>query len=140
MFDFLINHSRNKDTPATRAATLAGLLTDPENHFRHMAADLMRYLNTTRKMAHPNVILSAATSTAEPLFPMDEEDLMHMAYFRPGYLLFSNNSGSKPAGVLNGSNVSVAPKNLLYPAIKAIARNPIGACRGSLTGQVKNPP
>ena len=129
----VLGKSTETSMVASRAATLASLLTDPQNHVRYTAADSMRYLNSTQKMAHLNTILAAAASTAKPLFPMDEEDPMHMAHGRLAMLLFYNGGAYGPAGVLAGSNVTSVPKNLLYPAIKAVARNPIGQCRSTLT-------
>ena len=118
---------------ATRASTLAALLTDPQNHVRYTAADAMRYLSLSDRMAHLNTILTATASNARPLLPLNEEDPMHMAHSRFGLLLFNSSGDFGPFGVIAGSSVASAPKNLLYPAIRAVARNPVGLCRSTLT-------
>jgi hypothetical protein len=128
----VLGKSTETSLVASRAATLASLLTDPQNHVRYMAAESMRYLNTTEKNAHRDTILSAAASTASPLFPLDEQDPMRMAHGRLAMLLFYAGGAYGPAGVCAGSNVTTAPKNLLYPAIKAVLRNPIGQCRSTV--------
>jgi hypothetical protein len=98
----------NSATANARAATLAALLTDPENHVRFMAAEAMRYLPQTARMSQLNAILSAAATTAKPLFPFDEEDPLHFAHGRLAMLLFYSGNAYGPKGVIWGNKASTA--------------------------------
>jgi len=113
------------------AATLATLLTDPDNYVRYMAAEAMRYLPTDDKRAQTDTILAAAASTAAPLYPMEEEDPLHFAHGRLAMLLFYSWTSFGPRGVIYDSLVGV-DRNLLYPAIRAVAETPVGICRSTL--------
>ncbi|HSP41422.1 MAG TPA: DUF6288 domain-containing protein [Luteolibacter sp.] len=128
----------NSGTANARAATLATLLTDPQNHVRFMSAEAMRYLPQTAKMSQLSAILTAAASTAKPLLPFDEEDPLHFAHGRLCMLLFYSGSAYGPKGVIWGTGINGVDRNLLYPAIRAVAANPIGQARGCLTETYRN--
>lgn len=122
----------NSATADSRAATLAALLTDPENRVRFMAAEGMRYLPQTAKMSQLNTILAAAATTARPLFPFDEEDPLHFDHGRLAMLLFYSGTAYGPRGVI-WNNLSGVDRNLLYPAMRAVAANPVGQARSTLS-------
>jgi hypothetical protein len=128
----------NSGTANTRAATLAALLTDPQNHVRFMAAEGMRYLPQTARISQLNAILGAAASTAKPLWPFDEEDPLHFAHGRLCMLLFYSGNAYGPKGVIWGTGINGVDRNLLYPAIRAVAANPIGQARSCLTETYRN--
>ncbi|MCU0780626.1 MAG: DUF6288 domain-containing protein, partial [Akkermansiaceae bacterium] len=128
----------NSGTANARAATLAALLTDPQNHVRFMAAEAMRYLPQTAKMTQLHAVLSAAASTAKPLFPFDGEDPLHFAHGRIAMLLFYSGSAYGPKGMIWGTGINGVDRNLLYPAIRAVAANPIGMCRSTLQQTYQN--
>ena len=122
----------NSTTANARAATLAALLTDPENHVRFMAAEGMRYLPQSAQLSQLEAILIAAADTAKPLFPLDEEDPLHFAHGRLCMLLFYSGTAYGPRGVIWGNRINGVDRELLYPAIRAVARNPVGLSRSTL--------
>mgnify|MGYP001812246784 CR=1 FL=1 len=116
---------------SSSAAPLAALLTDSDNYVRYSAAEAMRYLPRSANLAVVDTILAAAASTSAPLYPMVEEDPLQFAHGKIGMLLFYSWSAFGPKGVLWDS-VDGIDRNLLYPAIEAIAQTPVGVFRGSL--------
>jgi beta-lactam-binding protein with PASTA domain len=128
-------------TANARAATLAGLLADSDNKVRFMAAEAMRYLPDSARLSQLNAILSAAASTAKPLMPFDGEDPLHFAHGRLAMLLFYSGNAYGPKGVIWGSKINsptVINRSLLYPAIRAVAANPVGQARSTLAETYKN--
>ena len=123
---------------SSSAATLAALLTDSDPYVRYMAAESMRYLSTSAKRGQLDTILAAAASTSRPLFPMDEEDPLHFAHGRLAMLLFYGWSAFGPKGVIWGSGISGVDRDLLYPAIRAVAETPVGLCRSTLNKTYEN--
>lgn len=122
---------------SSSAATLAALLTDPENHVRFMAAKAMRELPTSAKLAQLDTILAAADSTSKPLVPYDEEDPLHFAHGRLGMLLFYSGNAYGPKGII-WNDLTGVDRNLLYPAIRAIAATPVGQARSTLKETYRN--
>jgi hypothetical protein len=96
-----------------------------------MAAEGMRYLPQTAKLTKLNTILAAAASTARPLHPFVEEDPLHFAHGRLAMLLFYGGNAYGPKGVI-WNNLAGVDRNLLYPAIRAVAANPVGQARSCL--------
>ncbi len=129
---YTLGKINNSTTANSRAATLASLLTDPENHVRYIAADAMRYLPLSAKMTQLNAVLSAAASTAPPFLPFNEEDPMHMAHGRLCMLLFYGGNAYGPKGMIWGSGINGVDRGLLYPAFRAVAANPVGQARSTL--------
>ncbi len=117
---------------ASSAATLAALLTDTDKYVSFMAAEAMRYLSTSAKQGQLSTILEAAATTALPLFPMTESDPLHFAHGRIAMLLFYHGSAFGPRGIIWGSGINGVDRNLLYPAIRAVAETPIGLNRSTL--------
>jgi autotransporter-associated beta strand protein len=105
---------------------LATLLTDPVNHVRFAAAEALRLMPQNIRSPHLNTVLAAAAGNAAPMLPFNAEDPAHFAHSRFGPLLFDAD-GMVPA------NFSSVDRNLLYPAIRAVAQNPVGYCRSSLS-------
>jgi len=110
---------------------LSALLTDSENHVRFVAAEALRYLPQSVRLAEVNTILAAAASTAKPLLPLDEEDPLQFAHGRLAMLLFSGGGSSGQTGVIYNDLTGV-DRNLLYPAIEALAATPSGINRGGI--------
>jgi hypothetical protein len=116
---------------SSSAAPLAALLTDADRYVRYSAAEAMRYLPSSAKRAQVDTILAAAASTAEPLYPMVEEDPLQFAHAKLGMLLFYSWSSFGPKGILYNS-VDGIDRDLLYPAIRAVSETPVGLSRGTL--------
>ncbi len=127
----VLGKNSNAATANARAATLAALLTDPDVHVGSTAAEAMRYLPRSAQLTQLDVILTAAVTTAKPLFPLCEGDPMHMAHGRIGMLLFYSGTAYGPRGVIWDS-VAGIDRELLYPAIRAVARTPGGMARSGL--------
>ncbi|MGB1130239.1 MAG: sialate O-acetylesterase, partial [Haloferula sp.] len=117
---------------SSSAATLAALLSDADNYVRFSSAEAMRYLPTSASLAQVDTILAAAASTGAPLYPMVEEDPLQFAHGRIAILLFYSGNAYGPKGVIWGSGVNGIDRGLLYPAIEAIAKTPIGFSRSTL--------
>jgi hypothetical protein len=120
---------------ANRAATLAGLLTNPKNHLRAMAATGLREMPQSDRLPHLNTMLAALASLDQPLLPLVEEDPLHFSHACLVELLFAS---STPSGVIAGSGINGVDRNLLYPAIRAAARHPVGAVRDNLAATYPN--
>ena len=116
---------------ASSAGILATLLTDPVNHVRFAAADALREMPQNIRSPHLNTVLAAAAANAAPMLPFNAEDPAHFAHARFGPLLFQSD-GMVP------SDFSGVDRNLLYPAIRAVAQNPVGNCRSSLSRVYNN--
>jgi hypothetical protein len=114
---------------SSSAPILAGLITDPDRYVRYFATEGMRHLPTSARLAQLDTILSAAVSTAEPLLPIMAEDPLHMGHSKLAMLLFND--------VLSGSLDGV-DRNLLYPAIRAVAETPVGKGRSALQSTYEN--
>jgi len=112
---------------------LSALLTDPDNNVRFVAAEALRYLPQSARLAELNTILAAAVSTAKPLLPLDEEDPMHFAHGHLAMLLFSSGGRHGETGVIYGDVLAGVDRNLLYPAIEALADTPTGDNRGVMS-------
>ena len=122
---------------ASSAAPLSTLLTDPDNYVRYSAAQAMRYLPRSANLAVVDTILAAAASTAAPLYPMVEEDPLQFAHGKIAILLFYSGNAYGPKGIL-WDNLSGINRSLLYPAIRAVANNPVGFARSTLNQTYKN--
>ena len=118
-----------------RATTLAALLTDPDGHVRMIAAESLRQMGSARN-AVVNTILAAAASTARPVVPFVEDDPLQFAHAKVAMLLFYSGSAYGPKGVLYNSITGV-DRNLLYPAIKAVAATPTGLARSTVASTYK---
>jgi hypothetical protein len=144
--------SDSSTTPAARAAAcmalgklrngdsamlLAGLLIDPDSMVRYFAADALRYLPDPARRSVLDDILRATATTAKPLFPIDADDPLHFAHGRLGVLLFYSGTAYGPKGILHNS-VDGVDRELLYPAIRAVARTPIGLSRSTLSLTYQN--
>ncbi|MES2980862.1 MAG: DUF6288 domain-containing protein [Verrucomicrobiota bacterium] len=122
----------------TAAATLAALLTDADSEVRFASAEALRFLPQTNRLAQVNTIMAAAASTAKPFYPIHEEDPLHFAHHRLCMLLFYSGSAYGPTGVISGNKIIGIDRNLLYPAIRAVAANPNGQARSGLDQTYRN--
>lgn len=104
-------------------SVLAGLLTHEDRWLRVKAANSLKNM---RGKAKPVIaeMLKAVVDTAEPVFPVVWEDPVQLTHGELAEALFG--------GLLKKSIVGIDPK-LLYPAIQAVARNPDGMARATLT-------
>jgi hypothetical protein len=116
---------------STSAPVLANLLTDPRNYVRYAAAEALRYLPSADRQAQLTKILTAAAANARPVIPFDEEDPLHFDHGRLAMLLFYGGNAYGPKGIL-WNNISGVDRGLLYPAIRAVAANPVGQARSTL--------
>ncbi len=114
------------------AQTLADCLTDKDPWVRFVAGEAMRLQPQELKMAEVETILKACISTSKPEWPLDPEDPVQFAHGRLCMLLFYGGSAYGSKGVLSGKDVVNIDRALLYPAIRAVAKNPAGQCRGTL--------
>jgi hypothetical protein len=122
---------------SSSAGVLVALLTDSDNYVRFSAAEGMRHLPTSANLAHLNTLLSAAASTATPLDPLSE-DPMQFAHGRLSMLLFYGGGVFGPAGIISGDGIDGVDRNLLYPAIRAVAETAHGSARSSLYNTYQN--
>ena len=113
------------------APVLAGLLNDPENHVRYASAEALRYLPNSARQQVLQQVLVATAETAKPWYPIDEEDPLQFANGRLPVLLFYGGSAYGPRGII-WNNLSGVDRNLLYPAIRAVAGSPLGFTRNNL--------
>jgi len=113
------------------AELLAELLTDSDSMVRYAAADALRYLPNEARRSVLDEILLATASTAKPLMPIDPDDPLHFAHGRLATLLFYSGNAYGPKGILY-NNLDGVDRELLYPAIRAVAATPIGFSRSSL--------
>ena len=114
------------------AVHLANLLTDADPEVRFASAEALRYLPQANRLAQVNTIMAATASTAKPFYPIDEEDPIHFAHHRLCMLLFYGGTAYGPKGVIWGNSLNGIDRNLLYPAIEAVAANPNGQARSTL--------
>jgi hypothetical protein len=113
------------------ATVLAGLLNDPENYVRYASAEALRYLPNSARLSVLNEVLVATVETAKPWFPLDQKDPLQFAHGRLAVLLFYGGSAYGPRGII-WNNLSGVDRNLLYPAIRAVAGSPLGFTRNNL--------
>ena len=76
-------------------------------------------------------VLVATAETAKPWYPIDEEDSLQFANGRLAVLLFYGGSAYGPRGII-WNNLTGVDRNLLYPAIRAVAGSPLGFTRNNL--------
>ncbi|MBK1855053.1 PASTA domain-containing protein [Verrucomicrobiaceae bacterium 5K15] len=120
------------------AATLAALLTDSDHEVRFASAVAMRLMPNSAKLAHLDTILAATASTSKPLFPLDPDDPLHFAHYHLSMLLFYSGSAYGNKGIIRGDGIDGVDRNLLYPAIRAVAANPHGLARSTLAETYRN--
>jgi hypothetical protein len=113
------------------APVLASLLNDRQNHVRYASAEALRYLPNSARLTVLQQVLEATAQTAKPWFPVDEEDPLQFAHGRLAVLLFYGGSAYGPKGII-WNNLSGVDRNLLYPAIRAVAGSPLGFTRNNL--------
>jgi autotransporter-associated beta strand protein len=113
------------------ATVLADLLTDSRNYVRYAAAEALRYLPNADRQSQLTKILTAAATNARPVTPFDEEDPLHFDHGRLAMLLFYGGNAYGPKGIL-WNNITGVNRSLLYPAIRAVAANPVGQARSTL--------
>jgi HEAT repeat protein len=102
---------------------LVRLLTHEDRWLRVKAANALKRMGDTAKPAIPGM-LKAVVTTAEPLQPIVWEDPIQLTHGELAAALFQ--------GLLRNSIKGQDPE-LLYPAIRAIARNADGMARATLT-------
>jgi len=101
---------------------LTALLTDKDRWVRTKAAAALKEMRDAAKPALP-AMLKAVAETAGPIQPIAWDDPVEISNGKLAEALFG--------GLLRGSIKGVDPK-LLYPAIRAVARNPDGMARARL--------
>jgi HEAT repeat protein len=107
---------------------LARLLTHEDRWLRVKAANALKNMKDKAKPIIPEM-LKAVVDTAKPVYPVVWEDPIQLTHGELASALFE--------GLLRKSIKNVDPK-LLYPAIQAIARNPDGKARTTLSNIIEN--
>ena len=102
---------------------MISLLKHKDRWLRYKSAEALANLRDAAKPALTDM-LRAVADTAEPMAPIAWDDPIQFSHGQLAKALFS--------GLLRQSISTVDPK-LLYPAIRAIARNPDGRARGNLS-------
>ena len=125
-----LGKSQDAASANARAATLAALLVDPDAHIRLIAAEAMRYLPHAAQLSQLDAVLAAAATQARDLFPIEDSDPMQLAHGGIATLLFYSGSIG-PRGMI-WDDLTGVDRDLLYPAIRAIALTPTGQGRSSL--------
>lgn len=112
------------------ASVLADLLNAPDSYVRFGAANALRYLPREAVMPHIDKILNAAASTIQPAFPPMEGDPLQFAQAEMCQLLFYGGTAYGPPGLLS-RDINSVDRDLLWPAVRAIAATPTGHARGA---------
>ncbi len=107
---------------------LARLLTHEDRWLRVKAANALKNMQDKAKPVIPEM-LKALVDTAEPVYPVVWEDPIQLTHGELAAALFN--------GLLRDSIKGIDPK-LLYPAIRAVAKNPDGMARATLKGTFEN--
>ncbi len=119
------------------SATLAALLTDKEERVRWASATAMRYMPKERQLEHLTTILKAAASTIRPFDPLTDKTPLQFAHAQLSYLLFYSGNAYGPSGIIAGDKLAGVDRALLYPAMEAVSRTPMGHARGCLASTYK---
>ena len=107
---------------------LARLLTHEDRWLRVKAANALKNMREKAKPVIPEM-LKAVVDTAEPVYPVVWEDPIQLTHGELAAALFG--------GLLRSSIKGIDPE-LLYPAIRAVAKNPDGMARATLKGTFQN--
>ncbi len=107
---------------------LVRLLTHDDRWLRVKAANALKNMGDTAKPVIPDM-LKAVAKTAEPLTPVVWDDPIQLTHGELAAALFQ--------GLLRTSIKGVDP-DLLYPAIRAVAKNADGMARATLTNTIAN--
>ncbi len=107
---------------------LARLLTHEDRWLRVKAANALKNMKDKAKPVIPEM-LKAVVDTAEPVYPVVWEDPIQLTHGELAAALFG--------GLLRNSIKDIDPE-LLYPAIRAVAKNPDGMARATLKGTFEN--
>ena len=117
----------------TSVHVLAELLTDTESFVRFRASEALRLFPDPLRLSVVDQALHAAAAMAQPTFPAPPDDPLQFAHGSLGTLLFYAGRAYGPRGVLQNQGIVGIDRDLLYPAIRAIARTPVGFHRSCLT-------
>ncbi len=110
------------------APVLSAILSDPDPHIRRQAA--MALQPNPGKYAELNTVLTATGAAQRNVFPLDSRDPLQHDLHEMGELLFSGSFGILfNSGAVNLDGVD---RQLLYPAVRAIASCSVGQGRSSL--------
>lgn len=109
-------------------SVLVRLLTHEDRWLRVKAANALKRMTDKAKPIIPEM-LKAVVDTAKPVYPVVWEDPIQLTHGELAAALFD--------GLLSKSIKGVDSK-LLYPAIQAVARNPDGMARATLSNMFEN--
>ncbi len=112
---------------------LAELLTDADSFVRFRASEALRLFPDALRLLVVDQALHAAAAMAQPTFPAPSDDPLQFAHGSLGTLLFYAGRAYGPRGILQNQGITGIDRDLLYPAIRAIARTPVGFHRSCLT-------
>ncbi|MCH7228855.1 DUF6288 domain-containing protein, partial [Haloferula sp. A504] len=109
---------------------LVALLSDSDPHVRRLAARALR--PNPAKSTELNAILAAAAAAQRDALPMDPRDPLHHDLYEMSRVLFGSSGGILHNGT--AVNLDGVDRQLLYPALRAIANCAAGQGRSSLKG------
>jgi HEAT repeat protein len=112
----------------TAPRVLARLLTHEDRWLRVKAANALRNLNDKAKSVVPEM-LKAVADTAQPIYPVAWADPIQLTHGELAAALFK--------GLLRDSIEKIDTK-LLFPAIRAVMKNPDGMARATLNDTFEN--
>ncbi len=120
---------------ASSAPVLSAILSDPDPHIRRLAAKALIF--NPAKAGQLNTVMAAAAAAQRPVFPMDPRDPLQHDLYAMGLLLFSGDTNPVERGILYvypNIVLTGVDRQLLYPAIRAIASSSSGSGRSTLGG------
>lgn len=124
-----------KDGQATDV--LASLLTHSNEELRWAASTAMRFMPKDKQLLHLDTMLKAIVSTQRPFDPLTDKVPLQFAHSELTYLLFYDGTAYGPRGVIAGNQLNGVDRKLLYPAIEAASKTPMGHSRGSIASTFK---
>lgn len=124
-----------KDGQATDM--LASLLTHRNEELRWAASHAMRHMPRDKQRLHLDTMLKAIVSTQRSFEPLIDRVPLQFAHSEMTYLLFYDGTAYGPRGVIAGNQLNGVNRDLLYPAIEAASKTPMGHSRGSLSNTFK---
>lgn len=115
----------------TAGDLLAKALEDEDSYVRYAAAYGLRQIDSSEARKHLKTILKVAADTVKPVFPIDDDDPLQFAHHQVAMLLFYNGNAYGPKGLLARS-IDGVDRDLLWPAVRAVARTPTGMGRSTV--------
>lgn len=123
-----LGYLKEKAVPAL--PVLSRLLVHEDRWLRVQAADALKAMGAAARPVAPDMLKAVALNDEKDPLLFAQNSLAHALFYGGGAV-----SGSP--GVLAKSIDGIDKKTLLYPAVKAVAKNPDGHARGCLSTTYK---